>query len=199
VKSALLLSGGLDSAAIAWWKRPELAIFINYGQRPALAEGRAAEAVAAACGIEFLTITIDCSILGAGQMAGREQLSLAPTPEWWPFRNQLLVTIAAAAALRRDVDHLMIGTIAEDAANGDGTRAFVEAMDVLLQSQEGVLRFSAPAIDMTAPELLQRSGAPQEVLGWCHSCFVSDIPCMKCRGCAKQLKVLEYTGRRWAG
>ncbi len=198
MKRALLLSGGLDSTAIAWWKRPETAIFVDHGQCAAFAERRAAEAVAAACGIEFVALRVDCSSLGSGQMAGREQLPEAPTPEWWPFRNQLLVTIAAAAALPKGVKELMIGTIADDGTNGDGTRAFVDRLDSLLRLQEGGMSLNAPALDMTAVELLSTSGAPQEVLGWCHSCFVSDIPCMKCRGCIKQLKVLEYTGRRWA-
>lgn len=128
MKRALLLSGGLDSTAIAWWKRPETAIFVDHGQCAAFAERRAAEAVAAACGIEFVALRVDCSSLGSGQMAGREQLPEAPTPEWWPFRNQLLVTIAAAAALPKGVKELMIGTIADDGTNGDGTRAFVDRL-----------------------------------------------------------------------
>ncbi len=37
-KTAILLSGGMDSIALAYWKRPELAITINYGQKPFLAE-----------------------------------------------------------------------------------------------------------------------------------------------------------------
>ena len=32
---ALLLSGGMDSIALAFWKRPEIAITIDYGQRAA--------------------------------------------------------------------------------------------------------------------------------------------------------------------
>ncbi len=92
----------------------------------------------------------------------------------------------------------MIGTLSEDATNKDGTPDFVEVLDRLLRLQEGGIRLTAPAIGMNAVELLMASGIPQEVAGWTHSCFVSDTPCMKCRGCQKQLKVLEYTGRRWA-
>jgi len=32
---AILLSGGIDSAALACWQKPDLAININYGQKPA--------------------------------------------------------------------------------------------------------------------------------------------------------------------
>ena len=31
----LLLSGGMDSISIAWWKRPDVAISVDYGQRAA--------------------------------------------------------------------------------------------------------------------------------------------------------------------
>jgi len=36
----LLLSGGIDSVAIAAWKRPEICLTIDYGQRSARAEIR---------------------------------------------------------------------------------------------------------------------------------------------------------------
>lgn len=39
---ALLLSGGMDSISVAFWKRPEIAISIDYGQRAAEAEITAA-------------------------------------------------------------------------------------------------------------------------------------------------------------
>ena len=41
----LLLSGGMDSTSIAWWKRPDVAISVDYGQRAAAAELEAAGAV----------------------------------------------------------------------------------------------------------------------------------------------------------
>lgn len=197
VTRALLLSGGMDSTAIAWWLRPEIAIFVNYGQRPRRAERRAAEAVATHVGMRFYAIDVDCSSLGSGSLAGTPQVDGAPSPEWWPFRNQLLVTLASAVALREGAATLMIGTIAEDHVNRDGTPEFVETLDRLLTQQEGGLKLEAPAIGLTAQELLSTSAAPPEVLGWSHSCFVSDIPCLKCRGCAKQLATLRRAGLRW--
>jgi 7-cyano-7-deazaguanine synthase len=193
---ALLLSGGMDSAAIAWWRRPELCVFIDYGQRPARAERRAAAAVADACGSTFRAIAVDCSAIGSGLLAGTTPMDLAPGPEWWPYRNQLLVTLAASVAIRHGSTALLIGTIAEDSANGDGTERFVEALDAVLACQEGGLRLSAPAIGMSARDLVGVSGIPDEVLGWTHSCFVSDIPCLKCRGCTKHLTTLDRSGRR---
>ena len=44
MKTALLLSGGMDSIAIAWWKRPDIALTLDYGQQAANAEIKAATA-----------------------------------------------------------------------------------------------------------------------------------------------------------
>lgn len=56
MKTALLLSGGMDSLAIAWWKRPDIAITLDYGQEAADAEKRASAAVCAQLGIESTRI-----------------------------------------------------------------------------------------------------------------------------------------------
>lgn len=38
MKTGLLLSGGMDSLTLAWWKRPDIAFTLNYGQLAAQAE-----------------------------------------------------------------------------------------------------------------------------------------------------------------
>ena len=65
-KKAILLSGGMDSIALAYWLRPEIAITLDYGQRAAEAEIKAAAKVAGALGIEHSVISVDCSALGSG-------------------------------------------------------------------------------------------------------------------------------------
>jgi Queuosine biosynthesis protein QueC len=76
----LLLSGGMDSISIAWWKRPDIAITIDYGQRAGLAEVEAAVAVCLEVGIKHEIVRVDCSSLGSGDMAGRPPISIAPGP-----------------------------------------------------------------------------------------------------------------------
>ena len=50
MKRAILLSGGVDSSAIAFLERPQLAIVVDYGQLPAVGERRAAHAIANSAG-----------------------------------------------------------------------------------------------------------------------------------------------------
>jgi 7-cyano-7-deazaguanine synthase len=195
MRVALLLSGGMDSIALAWWLRPDLAITIDYGQKPAPGEIRAASAVAAELGIAHEIIRADISALGSGDLAGVVASSVAPVREWWPFRNQFLVTVAAMRAVTIGIDKLLIGSLRTDAAHRDGSGEFVKALSDLLQLQEGHLILEAPAIEMDGPELLRRSAVPLELLAWAHSCHVSDYACGECRGCRKHYETLEALGQ----
>ncbi len=114
MKTALLLSGGMDSTSLAVWCHPDIAITIDYGQRPAAGEKRAASAVAAALGIEHHIITSDLSALGSGDLAGTPALAVAGISEWWPYRNQMLVTLAAMKSVSLGVSELMIGALKTD-------------------------------------------------------------------------------------
>src|SRR3546814_5849983 len=89
---------------------------------------------------------------------------MAPVPEWWPFRNQLILTIAGAVALHLNETELMIGALRTDGVHADGRPEFIEMISALMQMQEGGLRVSAPAIELSAAELVRISGIPQSVL-----------------------------------
>lgn len=101
----------MDSIAIAWWMRPQWALTIDYGQRAAAAEKLAAAQVCKELGLEHEMITVDCSALGSGDMGHADPNPLATTSDWWPYRNQLLITVACMRAISRDVQTLYIGTV----------------------------------------------------------------------------------------
>jgi 7-cyano-7-deazaguanine synthase len=188
----LLISGGLDSTCIAWWRRPAGALFVDYGQKPAAGELTAARAVTEALGIALSVLRVDCSPIGSGLLAGSSPLaSVSPSPEWWPFRNQLVVTLAAAWAVLSGFDSVVIGCVSTDAArHADGSRAFLHALDDLVRMQEGGIRVVAPALDLTSVELAKLSAAPSSLLGWTHSCHVDSIACGTCPGCVKRSETL---------
>jgi len=192
--TALLLSGGMDSISIAWWKRPSVAIFVDYGQVPAKAEEAAGRAAAEAIGIRYEVVRADCSALGSGDMAGKPAAAIAPVSEWWPFRNQLILTIAGTAALQLGETELMIGALRTDSQHVDGRAEFIDLISRLMSMQEGGLRVSAPAIALSADELVRQSGIPQSVLGWAHSCHKSNLACGQCRGCIKHYETWEAVG-----
>jgi len=192
--SALLLSGGMDSVSIAWWKRPSLALFVDYGQLPARAEEAAGRAAAQAIGLPYEVVRVDCSALGSGDLSGRPPAAMAPVPEWWPFRNQLILTIAGAAVLHLGEDELVIGALRTDGEHADGRSEFIEKISDLMQMQEGGLRVIAPAIGLSADELVIESGIPKSVLAWAHSCHTGDLACGQCRGCIKHYQTWKALG-----
>lgn len=193
-KSAILLSGGMDSIALAYWRRPEFAITVNYGQKPSSAEVLASKEVAKALNMEHVIIEVDCSSLGSGSMSNYGQLQIAPSSEWWPYRNQLLVTLAAMKAIQLGIDELMLGTVKTDSIHSDGTREFYKGIDSLMAFQEGSIHITAPAIEMTTEELIRVSGVPESILFWAHSCHVSNNPCGRCSGCAKYREIKSKLG-----
>lgn len=191
MKTGLLLSGGMDSIAIAYWKRPDVAFTIDYGQLSARGEIYASESVCQSLEIPHQVITVDCSSVGSGDLAGKTPATLAPVSEWWPFRNQLLLTLAGMRAVSLSVSTLLFGSVKTDAVHADGRQEFFEKMDHVFSLQEGNLRINAPAIHLTTVELIKTSGVPLSLLGWAHSCHVFDFACGNCRGCFKYLGVMK--------
>lgn len=189
--SILLISGGIDSAALAYDLGPDLAITVDYGQTPAEAEIQASQEICRELGITHEVLRFDTSELGTGTMSAQDQIEVASTPEWWPFRNQLIITIAAIDAVKRGAEKLIIGTVESDREHADGTPEFLRLIDELVSLQEGELHISAPAKDLTSKELVSETGISPDLLGWTHSCHVSNNPCGTCRGCRKRQDVVD--------
>jgi len=194
MSTALLLSGGMDSIAIAYWKRPEIAITIDYGQAPAEGEIDAATAVCKALDIRHEILRIDCRSIGSGDLKNEPPLPMAPVSEWWPFRNQLLVTFSGARALSLGVDTLVLGTVLSDRVHVDGAPPFIDALSALMCMQEGKIRVIAPAVEMSSADLIRTSAIPLGLLAWAHSCHVTNLACGRCRGCAKHMTTTSELG-----
>lgn len=184
----------MDSLAIAWWKRPHIAITIDYGQKAAEAEKRASAAVCQEIGIEHHILHIDCSSLGSGDMVLAKPDPAAPASDWWPYRNQLLITLAAMKCIGLGVQKLLIGTVLSDGSHIDGTPEFVQLMDKLLRLQEGGLQIEAPAIGLSTADLIHQSELPSGILAWAHSCHKANTPCWSCRGCNKYRETYDEIG-----
>jgi 7-cyano-7-deazaguanine synthase len=123
-------------------------------------------------------------------MAGISANTYAPASDWWPYRNQMLITIAAMKAISLGIQHLLIGSVLSDKSHRDGTPEFVSRMSTLLALQEGHMTVSAPAIELSTIELIRLSEVPGTELAWAHSCHKADVPCGNCRGCNKYFKIL---------
>tara|TARA_Y100000310_G_C20513432_1_gene729992 strand:+ start:296 stop:883 length:588 start_codon:yes stop_codon:yes gene_type:complete len=187
----ILLSGGMDSTTLAFLESPDIAFNINYGQLPAKAERDAARKVCQELNIQLVEIDIDCSSLGSGDLVGKGKLDVGAESDWWPYRNQLLITLAATKALTLGCKELIIGTVASDEYHKDGSVEFIEKINDLIFFQEGGLMVTAPGIKYSASELIQYAKLPLHILAMTHSCHKANLPCYACRGCNKHQNTLD--------
>ncbi len=193
-QTVLLLSGGLDSAALAAWTRPALTLFVDYGQKPREAEARAARAVAAHLNLPFASISLPLTDLGGGLMHDDTPLPGAPSPEWWPFRNQFLATAGAAVAVQHQLTQVALASVRGDGdRHVDGSAPFYDRLNAVMTIQEGGVQVAAPAIHLSTVELLRTVAAERSFIGWTVSCHRANQPCGDCPGCWKRELVLtEY-------
>jgi 7-cyano-7-deazaguanine synthase len=187
---ALLFSGGLDSAALAAWLRPDICVTVNYGQRPAAGEIAAAEAICRELNLSHRVIRADLSALGSGDMSERSTPARSAAPEFWPYRNQMLVTLIGMLLQPEGLSEIVIGAVATD-RHADGHRPFLKTLDRLMQLQEGKVALRAPAAMMTTVALLKKVRFPRRLIGLTFSCHVHEYACGKCSGCTKHREVVE--------
>jgi len=140
----LLLSGGLDSSALAFWKRPDVCLTVDYGQRPARGELAAAKALCGELDLRHETLSVDMKALGSGSLAGEAASDLGHAEEWWPYRNQMLITLAGMRFVNEGLREIMIGAVRTD-VHADGKTRFIRGINQLMSLQEGHVAVSAPA------------------------------------------------------
>ncbi|MHC5210842.1 MAG: 7-cyano-7-deazaguanine synthase [Planctomycetota bacterium] len=204
----VLLSGGLDSTVAAALHREAggvlaLALWVDYGQRAAVPERRAAEGIARAFDVPLLCTeqpflgSITRTALVARDRpvpqprAGTLETEAAAHADavWVPNRNGLLVNLAAALAESRGIPLVVTGFNAEEARSfPDNGPAFLEACNAALGlSTRGAVRVHAPTIAMDKAELLRagrRVSAPVD-LAW--SCYAAGPePCGCCESCQRR-------------
>jgi 7-cyano-7-deazaguanine synthase len=193
-KTGILLSGGMDSIALAYWKKPSYAFTIDYGQKPAQSEIHAATQISKYLGMKHYIVKVDCSGLGSGDMNGSAPISVAPIKEWWPYRNQLLITLACMKGISLGINKMIIGSVSTDNMHKDGSEKFYSKISDLMKFQEGEIEIECPAINLNSVDLIKQSEIPVSLLFWAHSCHTSNQPCMVCNGCKKYLYVLQELG-----
>ena len=135
-KTLILLSGGLDSAAnLAFaehFDEPVLALTIDYGQRAAAAEIRAAEKIAKYYQIKHQVLELKwLGQLGgsaltdhhlkmptfqASELDEQDKTKSAAKQVWVPNRNGLFINVAAAIAESAGIQQVVVGFNQEEAA-----------------------------------------------------------------------------------
>src|SRR5690606_7890957 len=131
IKKAILLSGGMDSICLTFGIKPEIAYTINYGQNVAEREIYVSKRICEFLEIEHKIIEVDCRSLGSGSLTNNVNHELAPSPEWWPYRNQLLITLALMQGIKDGITELHLASVKTDSFHKDGTEAFYKLINEL--------------------------------------------------------------------
>ncbi|TDS52417.1 7-cyano-7-deazaguanine synthase [Myroides indicus] len=194
LKRAILLSGGIDSISLAYNLKPEIAYTINYGQTVAEREIYVSEYICKVLNIKHKVISVDCSSLGSGTLANKKNLKSSPSEEWWPFRNQLLITLSAMQAINDGVSEIYLASVKSDKFHTDGTKKFYDLINETVVFQEGNIKILCPTLELYSHELVQNFNVPLELISIAHSCHISNLACGKCSGCTKQLRVKYEIG-----
>lgn len=191
IKKAVLLSGGVDSICLTYGIRPEVAYTIEYGQNAAEREVYVSEIICKKLGIVHKTIKVNCRELGSGNMASKTNSVHAPSNEWWPFRNQLIITLSMMQAIIDGVTEIHLASVKSDKFHKDGTREFYSLINSLTSYQEGAIKVKCETLDYYSHELAEKYKVPIEYIVLAHSCHISNIACGTCSGCLKQIRVKE--------
>lgn len=194
MSSLLLLSGGIDSIAIAAWKQPKLCLTIDYGQNAAKAEIQASQQVCNDLNLPHQILKADIHSIGAGEMSSQSVSPYSQHSEFWPYRNQYLITLAAMVAIQSECKEIIIGTVSTDTMHKDGSSDFIQTLGDLLSIQEGCMQLTAPASSMTTLQLIKKSNIPMKTLAWSHSCYLANLACGGCNGCYKHSEIMNDLG-----
>jgi 7-cyano-7-deazaguanine synthase len=160
----LLLSGGIESTCIAFWKQPDLCVTIDYGQVCALSEIEVASSICNKLKISHLALHASPGPIKYG-LLGVNKDANGVKPEFWPFRNQFLGTVAAMALYQDKPREIWFGSVRSDTRFLDGSRIFFKHFDNLVSQQEGKIRIKAPALALSTKKLIEVSKAPRSILG----------------------------------
>jgi 7-cyano-7-deazaguanine synthase len=187
---ALLFSGGIESTCLAYSQRPDICLTIDYGQVAAPGELTASRSIAKALKLNHEVMEANVREFGFGLLAG-QRVAIPKQPEFWPFRNQLLITLAAMRLYKAAEVHLIIGTVRSDQKHADGTSNFLSSMTLGTQKYDLVLEY--PASRLSTEALIRNTKTPDNILGYTFSCHTGPLPCGRCPGCIKNLRAREFS------
>lgn len=218
MQAVVLLSGGIDSTTCLAMAVNEFgadnvkALCLSYGQKHDK-ELQSAMKVAKYYDVQLVVEEInpfqfsDCPLLkGRGDIKHEsyaEQLATlggeGTVDTYVPFRNGILLSIAAAYAYSIGADYVYYGAHADDAAGRaypDCTPEFVDSMNNAIFWGTGKkVKIVAPLLMLNKAEVVKlglKLHAPYE-LTW--SCYEGgEEPCRKCGTCIDRIKAFEVNG-----
>ncbi len=212
----VLLSGGLDSSAnLALAVESDtalLALHIDYGQRSAVQEWKAAQRIAEYYGVKVERISIPwLGALGGSSLTDKSKdipellhseldtlskITESAKSVWVPNRNGVLINLAAAYAERLRASRVVVGFNREEATTfPDNSEAFLDqSTRALSYSTMNGVQVYCYTTQMDKVQICLRLQKLSRVfphdLVW--SCYhAGDEPCGRCESCGRHDRALQ--------
>ena len=204
MKAVLVYSGGLDSTTLLYEYRDRIALAVSfdYGSKHNARELACAEEHCRALGIRHLVIPLEFMakyfrsdlLIGGGEIpeGSYDEDNMHATVV--PFRNGIMLAVAAGLAESYGLDTLLIANHAGDhAIYPDCRPAFVEAFDAAVRAgtYEGI-RVVSPYCNITKRDIALRGHALGIDYAKTWSCYKGgERHCGKCGTCVERKEALE--------
>ncbi|MCC8072216.1 MAG: 7-cyano-7-deazaguanine synthase QueC [Bacteroidales bacterium] len=205
--SLIVLSGGIDSTTMLYEYRQQitLAVNFNYGSNHNAREAACARYHCQLLGIEL--VEIDLGFMGrhfeSSLLAGADAIpeghyedsNMRSTVV--PFRNGIMLSVAAGLAESRGIHEVMIANHAGDhAIYPDCRPGFVEAMGhAIAEGTYDHIRLLAPYTHLTKTEIVARGKALGVDYRHTYSCYKGgEKHCGRCGTCVERREALEANG-----
>lgn len=205
--SVIIVSGGMDSITLLYDKKEEIALAVtfDYGSNHNKREAEFARLHCAKLGIEHLIIPLafigqyfKSSLLeGAEAIPEGDYDSDNMKSTVVPFRNGIMLSIAAGLAESRGLNHVLIANhFGDHAIYPDCRKAFIDAMGIALtEGTYNGVKISAPYTEITKTDIAiigKRLGIDYSLT---YSCYKGgEKHCGKCGTCRERIEALREAG-----
>ncbi|MCM1164178.1 MAG: 7-cyano-7-deazaguanine synthase QueC [Muribaculaceae bacterium] len=203
----LVLSGGMDSVTMLWDYRDRIALAVTfqYGSNHNKREARCARINCEKAGIEWLEI--DLAFMGkyfkSSLLSGADAIPEADYADdnirstIVPFRNGIMLAVAAGLAESRGLKGVMLANHAGDhAIYPDCRPEFIRAMNAAIS--DGTLehlQLFAPYTNMTKGEIALRGKELGVDYNLTYSCYKGgEQHCGQCATCREREEALKFAG-----
>ena len=190
MKIVLLLSGGMDSAALyahaCGTNHEVVPVFIDYGQPSLLEEEESAKRIAEHFGSELVVRGLDLSLHDMGAQEG------VSGPRVVPARNLVFLSLGVHQALIDQAEEVWLGASFDDFEDyADCRNHFVEAVNIASTLLGVVVRY--PFCNLTKSQILDRAILHDFNLSDTWSCYTPNngFACGTCNSCKQRNEVLS--------
>lgn len=212
----VLFSGGIDSTTALYWAlagyTKVFALTFDYGQRHSV-EVRMAKRLARKLGLLHAILKIDLTQVGGSSLTDAtipvpkhkdlRDLKTGTPLTYVPFRNGILLALAAAWAEARGVTDLVCGFNIIDSPNyPDTRREFVRAMEKAINAGTKAafgaapMRVRAPFVGLEKSAIIRKGFALGADYSYSVSCYSGgEVPCGACSSCLLRKRSWLEAGR----